>query len=218
MSSLNFRAVFAIFLVLHFCDVLAEEPTQQKDSPYQRARAALGKVLGGEYSKYIQEVTAGDLNNDGVEDLSILILKTIDAPQIAILFGSSDGYKLGAISKRFCWAKYHYNLEVRAQSLFLMTVHTLKPSDHTYQFAMRNNELVLIGLEETNFENDQTDGYGKSVNYLTHQVIYWRHTGHKRREVKKPIAKSPLIPLSGFDCESFEEPGGWIKDDFSFEP
>lgn len=209
---------FCLF-VLPLVAMAAAEEAPQKVGPYQKAEAALSRIFSERYSaKDIREVAAGDLNDDGKEDLSVL-LQGQDGPQLAVLFAiSPDGFKLGAITKSFCEARYHYNLEVRGQSLFVTTVHSLAPDSHTYQFDMRGNQLVLIGLEETNLENEQADGYGKSVNYLTHKVIYWRHTGHKRREVKRILPKSPLASLDGFDCYAFEEPHGWIRENFEFEP
>jgi len=197
----------------------ASADSSHNDSTYEKAVVAIDMVFARSHSREeIAEVVAGDLDNDGVEDLAVII-GSLDAPQLAVLYGSSSGrYRLGAMSKKFCSARYHFVLTVKARSIFATTVHDLGPSSHTYQFASRSNGLVLIGLEESNLENEQADGYGKSVNYLTHQVNYWRMAGHKRKELKRKITKSPLIPLNEFDCESFVEPRGWIDNDFRFNP
>jgi hypothetical protein len=208
----------AALMTLSASVVGADAVNQQNYSPYQKGEVAVEKFFAGRYSKEnIVEIAAGDLNKDGTEDLAI-ILGSLNFPQIAVLYGSPSGeYKIGDLSRNFCTARYHFNVEVKGQSLFVTTVHSLGPSTHTYQFKSRKDRLVLIGLEESNLENDQNDGYGKSVNYLTNQVIYWRMNVHKRKEIKKKIPRSPLNPLNDFDCERFEEPRGWIDDDFQFK-
>lgn len=216
---IRFQVCFAGLLALSTYVTAGSAKSPHNKSTFEKAVVAVQMVFAGRYSKEeIGEIAAGDLNNDGIEDLAA-ILGSLDAPQLAVLYGSSSGrYRLGAISKNFCSARYHFVLTANARSIFAKTVHDLGPSSHTYQFASRGNKLVLIGLEESNLENEQADGYGKSVNFLTSQVDYWRMTGLKRKELKRKISKSPLIPLNEFDCENFVEPRGWIDNDFRFNP
>jgi hypothetical protein len=171
--------------------VAANADSLQNDNPYNKAYAAVDKLFAGRYFKgEILEVVAGDLNGDGIEDLA-MILGSLNYPQLAVLWGNVSGdYDLGAQSLSFCGARYQFALEIKKNSLFATTVHTANPSDHTYQFAFRQNRLILIGLEESNLGNEQDNGFGKSVNYLTHQVIYWRFNKHRRIEISRNIPNS----------------------------
>jgi hypothetical protein len=171
-------------------------------------------------NKFTQdEVVFGDLNQDDLDDFAVLLL----APNPKQKPGGD--YQLFAISGDvYPHMRVFVSLEIKRKSLFLYRHggDAISYWKESFQFKMRGNDLVLIGMESSTIaEGDEPNGHGTSANYLTNEVIFWREVGKKRKEIRKKISAFDLIKLRSFNYNNYEDifpkgTRGYIDEDFSF--
>lgn len=153
---------------------------------------------------------SGFINSDKLKDIAVLV--TVDnndyeSPKIvAVFYGASKGgFKLTAQSPPLDShpVRGEY-LQIIRRSLFLKigcdalcgnSIHS-----ESYQFKDMNSDLLLIGEDSSDLTDPTAndDGYGRSINYLTGEVIDWTKTGKSRQETKRKFRKSALLKLSAF--------------------
>ena len=181
----------------------------------------------------VREFVLGDLNQDGIKDYATLIYtptsikdEATEQLQIAVFFGQKNGdYKLNAVSDNiYPHHRITEGLEIKNQSLYLSRGGTNYDSvfNEVFQFKMRENNLTLIGETSSQVANrDKANDFGKSINYLTGKVTFWRLMGKKRKEVTKSFSIIATEKLSAFNYEKYSSktlkvPQGHIDEKFKF--
>jgi hypothetical protein len=113
-------------------------------------------------------------------------------------------------------------LEIKKDALFLFREgggsYAARGSER-FQFKMRANDMMLIGVESTEFAvGDEPNDYNKSINLITGDVVQWRKNAKKRKEIKAKFTPPELIKLENFNYEKFTEPKGsegYIDENFN---
>lgn len=166
------------------------------------------KVLFPKENYHIWTSVDGDLNNDGIEDVGLMLVDLTAGrkERLVVLSGTSDGkYSLLSVSGDYCGVRYHYNLSISKNSLLVEGVSKLSPlSSVTLQFKYnaRKNDLQLVGEEDLISDDENPYSSGRSINYLTKTTIRWSEEKGKRHEVAKKIAVPNSILLNEFDCSN----------------
>jgi hypothetical protein len=190
--------------------------------------------LLGKSSEYVAE---GDLNNDGLDDLAAFVgdsygystTENDNALRIAVFFGQKDGsYRLFAVSgDTYRHERATQYLGIEKQSLYLSR-NGLYAGDRAwsedFHFKVYAGELVLTSMESKDFViigDMEPDDHGKNINYMTNEVIYWRTTGGKHKEIKKKFPAVEYIKLRSFDYTGYNdslpiELNGYIDENFNF--
>ncbi len=178
------------------------------------------------------ENSLGDINNDGVTDFVTLLYTPNKDPnkapndigdtQIAVFLGNKEGsfslYKLSGSTFRH--ERIDQRVEIRKGSIFLYRRGGIPCcGEDVFQFKLRTKNIVLIGSEYSEFVDlDQNNGFGKSINFITGDVMYWGQTMKKRKEVKAKFKPPALIKIEDFSYPVGEPKGaeGYIDEKFNF--
>lgn len=162
------------------------------------------------YLDFVWESAEGDLNNDGLPDLAMVITGSRDdqAPReerLVVLTGQpGGGYRLLSVSGEFCHPSKFYNLEIRRQSLYVTMVETADASrmgsfTRHYRYNARLQDMELIG-EDSHSEDQQGHFAHTSANYLTGQAIETTRERGRTRTRSSRIAAPAHPALQGQAC------------------
>ncbi len=171
----------------------------------------------------------GDINNDGVTDFVTLLYTPDKDPnergdtQIAVFLGKKEGsfslYKLSGST--FPHERYDQRVTIGKGSIFFYRRGGIPCcGEDVFQFKLRAKNIVLIGSEISEFVGDDVhqNDFGKSINFITGDVMYWRQTMKKRKEIKAKFKPPALIKIEDFSYPVREPKGaeGIIDEDFNF--
>ena len=174
----------------------------------------------------------GDINNDGVTDFVTLLYTPNKDPniapndmgdtQIAVFLGKKEGifslYKLSGST--FPHERYDQRVTIGKGFIFFYRRGGVPCcGEEVFQFKLRAKNIVLIGSEiSESVDVDQNNGFGKSINFITGDVMYWRQTMKRRKEVKAKFKPPELIKIEdfGYVVIPFGRLEGYIDENFSF--
>ena len=171
----------------------------------------------------------GDINNDGVTDFVTLLYTPDKDPnergdtQIAVFLGNKEGsfslYKLSGST--FPHERYDQRVTIGKGSIFFYRRGGIPCcGEDVFQFKLRAKNIVLIGSEISEFVGDDVhqNDFGKSINFITGDVMYWRQTMKKRKEIKAKFKPPALIKIEDFSYPVGEPKGaeGYIDEKFNF--
>ncbi len=156
-----------------------------------------------------EQIAVGDLNQDGLIDFAVIVpdKKQENYSRIALMLATSTSdFKRYAISGLIPDSSRRLpgnHLEIKRNSLLLRRTGSngaLSDWSESFQFQFRDQALVLIGEESATLgKGERADqAEGKSINYLSKQVIFWRTDGAKRKEVHKKFTIPVLTQLASF--------------------
>ena len=170
----------------------------------------------------------GDINNDGVTDFVTLLYTPDKDPnergdtQIAVFLGKKEGgfslYKLSGST--FPHERYDQRVTIGKGSIFFYRRGGIPCcGEDVFQFKLRAKNIVLIGSEiSESVDVDQNNGFGKSINFITGDVMYWRQTMKRRKEVEAKFKPPELIKIEdfGYVVIPFGRLEGYIDENFNF--
>lgn len=145
-------------------------------------------------------IVNGDLNNDGISDLAILVSEEMSngiTDRLVIYRGKTDG-SYGFFAKSLGIQHGTADLKIKRKTLYITTFHnSLKESyNEIYQFkylaksnGAKSNGFFLIGKEETSYTPDDGNKYVVSVNYLTGKRIEREKINGQTKEIKSQLNK-----------------------------
>jgi hypothetical protein len=154
--------------------------------------------------------TSGDFNDDGIDDLALLLVLPDDSPdetRLVVFAGVPGGrYKLMSASSTYCKAQKFFNMEAKGTNLYVTAIQYADPNDivsETLQFRFNRQvgDMELIGREDA-WKSFIHESYDKtSINYKTGKVVTAkRYHGRKRTTEQSSISVAPLVRLNGFNC------------------
>ncbi len=157
-----------------------------------------------------EQIAVGDLNQDGVIDFAVIVpdKKQENYLRIVVMLATSTSdftrYAISGLIPDSSRRQPGNYLEIKRNSLFLRRTGSngaLSDWSESFQFQFRDQALVLIGEESATLgKGERADlAEGKSINYLSKQVIFWRTDGIKRKEVRKKFTFPTLAQLASFD-------------------
>lgn len=159
----------------------------------------------------VSDVAMGDLNHDGLPDFAAIVnTPEDDDTHILIFLGRQDHqYRLYAMSgSTFKHDRVEQSILINNASIFLHRTAT-SAGGHSqwserFQFAFRTHVLLLTGYESGQYAlQEETEDSGRSINFLSGQLIDWRQRGRHRTEKKKPFLPPHPITLTAFDYDQF---------------
>ncbi len=163
---------------------------------------------------FVSAAAEGDLNGDGVLDLSLLLTgrKGEDPREerLFVLIGRADGsYQVLSTSGEFCHPSKFYNLDIKNNSLVVQAVYyadAARFSGFTLQFRYNAGikDLEHIGEQQDDEDYSSNSHYKVSLNYLTRAAIHSRRAGKRHKEVRGRLIDAPgVLPLNGFVCSGY---------------
>ena len=184
----------------------AADPSQ-KDL-IKLAKDALEKELFSNATD--SEISFGDINKDGIVDFAALVEDPEDHELKIVLFlgdknksfkfyqSSGDTFKHDRVSQE---------VQIKKDAVFLHRDASGGCCSHwaeDFQFKLRGNEMVLVGLEVTKLvAGDLPNDSGRSVNFITSEMVSWQQNGKHRTEKKVKFPSSELIKLGNFNYDAF---------------
>ena len=170
-----------------------------------------------EFHEYAMDI--GYLNSDDIPDFAAFIgdpnynERGVEDLKIVVFLGTKDGsFKFyDSSSAIFGHERVTHALTIYNDSLFLSRDGSGGCCSHwveKFQFKMRNEKLMLIGLETASFyteEANETDS-GTSANLVTGKIMKWtqkdqvKHSGEKTK-----VAGLKPVPFHEFNYETFSD-------------
>lgn len=159
------------------------------------------------------EIAFGDINNDGAidfvalahdlnndyDDLKILVFLGTRDHHFQFYRASGSTYRHQRVSQSVYFNKKGAIFLYREGSGGCCT-----SWQENFHFQFRADNIVLIGAEISQFTRQHSpDDKGRSINFLTNELIDWQLTGHHRVEKKMKFPRADLLRLEQFNYEQF---------------
>ena len=205
------RCFFA-FAAFFACSVSIADAQVAEDG-YSGFQAAIRSVFSTR-PYFVWESASGDVNGDGVEDVSVIAVSNDDLPRqerLLVLAGRSDGkYNLISVSGEYCGVRKFYSLNIVGSSLH---VQGFSATDATgsesvtlhFRYSEKLSDFELVGREDASRNYERESSYSVSTNYLTKFEVHTRKSGKRHREFKIRLKNPKVHRLRGFDCSSLDE-------------
>ena len=150
---------------------------------------------------------AGDLDGDGVDE-HVLLLSADENMQRLLIVGTkpNGGIEPVSVSKPISHCHHGREIWIQKKSLYVHCFHSMSQSmssNWTYQFAVRDGRIRLIGSESwwaATSDDPANPEHSTSTNYLTGNVIESKTV--KRRVV---LQKKSRLPATERKPQFFDE-------------
>lgn len=206
MTAFRLLAVQVLLCVGNVCAAGVSTPQEQK--------ALLAIAPEFRYLDSVRAAAEGDLNGDGVLDLSLLLTESkaegSREERLFVLIGRTDGsYQVLSMSGEFCHPGKFYNLDIKNNSLFVQAVYYADATRFSgftlrFRYNAKIKDLEHIGEQQDDEYYSSNSHYKVSLNYLTGAAIHSRRAGKKSKEVRGRLADaSGVLPLNGFVCSGY---------------
>ena len=185
------------------------------DARDAQAKDAFERVAAGR-KFHIHATSFGDLDGDGIDDFATFLGDPyynddgVEDLQVLVFKGHPDGgFELLARSGAILGnGRVSHALQIRLGSLFLHRDGSDGCCGHwveEFQFKQRGGQLMLIGVETADRHPDgvnQPDD-GSSIDLATGQSEHWTGSGKHVKRRHRTVPGLKPVPLAGFDYEKF---------------
>ena len=204
-----------LLLLLFSCGLAHAEDT--KSLVLQAKEALHHYAPDREFHEYAMDI--GYLNSDDIPDFAAFIgdpnynERGVEDLKIVVFFGTKEGsFKFyDSSSAIFGHERVSHALTIYNDSLFLSRDGSGGCCSHwveKFQFKMRNDKLMLIGLETASFYTEEANekDMGTSANLVTGKIMKWtqkdqiKHSGEKTK-----VAGLKPVPFHEFNYETFSD-------------
>jgi len=169
------------------------------DRHYHPGSSTFGDLDGDGIDDFATFLGDPDYNENGVEDLHVLVFKGHQDGRFELLRRS------GPI---FGHERATHALEIRQGSLYLHRDGSDGCCGHwveEFQFKQHDGQLMLIGIETGDYHPDgvHQQDEGSSVNLSTGQSEHWIGSDKHRKRQRRSVPGLKPVPLAGFDYMKF---------------
>jgi hypothetical protein len=232
----------AIFTLLIFLTPLATCIASSTPASSITASSIPASIISAYHSHFPNQAiisssfAIGDINNDNLNDFAALVgdpsysSNGVENLKLTAFVGRKGGsYSMLATSSDITGnERVSTHVKIYNKSIFLYRGGSngcCSDWSERFQFSVRNNSLLLVGIEYSTFSNDDTDSqessYGRSVNFLSHKIKYWRSTKKRHMTIFKTMPTSKLVTLGDFSDDRYSDycggmTCGYINKKFDF--